>query len=139
MLKRQDLQNEWEDIVAKGTLQYNLLNRNERVWFNIEPLANSGLIDHYTNYGAEKNLELIEDLNYLGLNEISDLFQEVNNFFKERKPPKNIEDRNNEKYDWSDEKKGILEQNEKIFWSKVNFLEKKLLSHINKNIITNNR
>lgn len=134
MLKRKNLQKKWENLVKKGSLDYESLNKNERVWFNIEPLTISGLIDHYTNYGAEKNSDLLEDLEHLNLPELSNLFKEINNFFKTNKPPKDIDKRNDEIFNWSDEKKQILDKNEKIFWSKSSLLEEILLTHINEKI-----
>ncbi|AQS94501.1 hypothetical protein BXQ17_10680 [Polaribacter sp. BM10] len=135
MLKRKYLQNEWEEIVRKGSLKYQSLSKDERIWFNLEPIANEGLVDHYMNYGAERNSDLIEDLDYLGLIEISNLFKKTNILFFKNKPPKNIDERNEEMYNWSINSKNILEKNEKNFWKKVGVLEKKLLSHINENIL----
>jgi len=135
MLKRKDLQNEWEEIVSKGSLKYYSLSKNERVWFNLESIANEGLIDHYTNYGAERNSDLIEDLDYLGLIEIGNLFKKTNNLFFKNKPPKNIDKRNDEIYNWSSNNKIIFEENEKSFWEKVDVLEKNLLKHINESIL----
>ena len=135
MLKRKYLQNEWEEIVRKGSLKYQSLSKNERVWFNLEPITNGGLIDHYMNYGAERNSDLIEDLDYLGLIEISNLLKKTNVLFFKNKPPKNIDERNDEMYNWSSNSKNILEKNEKKFWEKVDVLEKKLLTHINEKIL----
>ena len=59
-------QNTWEKLVDKGFDNYKNLKREERIWFNIEPITTHGVWDHYVNGGAEHNADLIEDLLYLG-------------------------------------------------------------------------
>jgi hypothetical protein len=132
MKSRQELQNIWESIVEKGYSNYNSLTRCERVWFNIERLTTSGLIDYYINHEGEYNLEIIEDLEYLGFKIVGNLFREINSLFLNGIPSKDIDERNNEIYEWNDKNRSLLDENEKKFWEKADSLEIALLEHINK-------
>ena len=75
---REEAQPVWERIVKRGFTNYHKLTRDERVWFNIEPLITSGLWDHYVNGGADKNADTIEDLEYLNFSSIAKLLHEFN-------------------------------------------------------------
>ena len=68
----------WEKIVDTGFSAYEKLTRNQRVWFNIEPLTTGGLWDHYINNGAGKNADTIEDLEFLNFSSIAVLLREFN-------------------------------------------------------------
>lgn len=134
MKSRQELQNIWESIVEKGYSNYNSLTSCERVWFNIEPLTTSGLIDHYINHGGEYNLETIEDLEHLGFKNVGNLFREINSLFSNGVPPKDIDERNNEVYEWNEKNRSLFDENERKFWEQADSLEIALLEHINKYI-----
>ena len=43
-----------------------------------------------------------------------------------------IDERNNEIYEWNDKNRSLLDENEKKFWEKADSLEIALLEHINK-------
>ena len=72
-MTRDEAQPAWEKIVDLGFSDYKKLSREQRVWFNIEPLTTDGLWDHYMNYGADKNMDTIEDLEYLNFHSVANL------------------------------------------------------------------
>lgn len=80
-MTRDEAQLAWEIIVDKGYSDYKSLSRDERVWFNIEPLTTDGLWDDYMNTGAEFNAETIEDLDYIGFNSVANLLREFNQIY----------------------------------------------------------
>ena len=129
-MKREDFQDKWEEIVGKGYSSYPELSREERVWFNLEPLTTDGLVDHYINYGAEHNSDTIEDLKYLNHNTIADLMTLFNSRFK-KGVPFDIDDRNDEIEEFDEE---FVEEIDEKYWSLNDSLEESLLSHIIKNI-----
>ncbi len=45
-MTREEVQPAWEKIVNTGFSDYNKLTKEQRVWFNIEPLITDGLWDH---------------------------------------------------------------------------------------------
>lgn len=128
-MTRDDAQPSWEKIVEIGFSDYGKLNRNQRVWFNVEPLTTSGLIDHYVNYGAEHNADTIDDLDFLGFTNIADLMRKLNGHFPQGKPPVDIDERNDQlsKIDES-----LVDEVDEAFWEESDDLEEALLTHINK-------
>lgn len=129
---REELQSKWEEIVDKGFRNYESLSRAERVWFNLEPLTTGGLFDQYMNYGAEHIEKTIEDLVYLGFDDIADLVRQMNMLFPDSIPPKDIDERNEVIQKWTvDQEKqmGVIDEK---FWKKCKNLEETLLSFINK-------
>jgi hypothetical protein len=77
-MTREESQLAWKKIVDKGFSDYSKLNRDERVWFNIEPLVELGLWDHYMNSGADHNADTIDDLEYLNFSSIANLLRKFN-------------------------------------------------------------
>jgi len=77
-MNREKSQPAWKKIVDKGFSDYSKLNRDERVWFNIEPLVELGLWDHYMNTGADHNADTIDDLEYLNFTSIANLLRNFN-------------------------------------------------------------
>lgn len=71
-MTREDAQSAWVKIVNTGFSDYEKLTREQRVWFNVESLTTDGLWDHYMNLGADKNLDTIEELEYLIFASIAD-------------------------------------------------------------------
>ena len=132
MKSREEFQDIWELIVEKGFSDYNSLELNERIWFNVESLTTGGLIGHYINHGGDYNIDTIEDLEHLGFKNISNLFREINSLFPSGVPPENIDERNDEIYKWSNKNKDLLDKNENRFWEQADDLEMSLLAHINK-------
>ena len=130
-MTRQEAQSQWEKIVDKGFYNYATLTRDERVWFNLEPLANGGIIDNYINNGGEHNLDTIQDLNYLGFNDVAQLMMKINKLFKKGYPPTEINERNDEIESWGEKYNLFLDEYENIFWSRSADLEKALVIHIN--------
>ncbi|GER59809.1 DMP19 family protein [Patiriisocius marinus] len=128
-MTRDDFQEAWELIVVKGFSNYEELTKNERIWFNIEPLVVDGLIDHYINYGAEYNSDTIADLKLLNQHEIAELMIEFNSKFK-KGVPADIDDRNGEIGKF---KEAFIEEIDEKFWVLNDKLEISLLSHITQN------
>ncbi len=131
-MTRDEAQAAWEKIVDIGFSDYFLLTRDQRIWFNIEPLTTDGIIDHYINYGAEHNADTIEDLEYLGFSDIAEQLRKVNSLFIGGMPPKHIDERNNEIVSWDGKYDDALEEIEKYYWSRNDALENALLEHINR-------
>ncbi len=77
-MTRAEVQIAWEKIVDIGCSEYSDLTRDQRVWFNIEPLIINGLWDHYMNFGADYNVETIADLEYLDFRSIANLLKKFN-------------------------------------------------------------
>ncbi len=127
-MTREEAQLAWEGIVDLGFSDYEKLSREQRVWFNIEPLTTDGLIDHYVNYGAEHNADTIEDLEYLGFNDIANLMRNFNQLFPNEKPPIDIDERNELLGEFDEE---LVESMDEKFWARCDDIEDKLLEHIN--------
>ncbi len=130
-MTRDDAQQNWEIIVEKGFSDYALLTKDEKVWFNVEQLVIEGIFDHYINYGAEHNQDTIDALNYLGFEDISELMKQINSFFKNGKPPVDIDERNEEWSDFCDRHENQLNEIDEKFWLRSKELELALLNHIN--------
>jgi hypothetical protein len=129
-MTREEAQPAWEVIVDIGCTSYSTLSRAQRVWFNVEPLATGGIIDHYVNHGAEHTQDTIDDLDYLGYREVADLLRRVNSLFEKGTPPFDINERNEEMASWPDEKVEILDEVEDAFWATSGKLEAAMLHHI---------
>lgn len=131
-----DFQENWNKLVDKGSTDYDSLTRDERVWFNIQILmgdvVNGGLISHYYNFGADRNLETIEDLQYLGQHTIAAFLIMINSFFPEGQPSRNIDERNNIIEKWTDEweHNDLLEMLDNKFYEAEKRLESRLIDHI---------
>ncbi|WCT11490.1 DMP19 family protein [Mucilaginibacter jinjuensis] len=132
MKTREELQSKWEEIVDKGFRNYESLSRAERVWFNLEPLTTGGLFDQYMNYGAEHIEKTIEDLVYLGLDDIAELIRQMNMLFPDETPPKDIDKRNEVIQKWTMDQEKQMDFIDEKFWEKCENLEKTLLAFINK-------
>lgn len=131
-MTRQEVQSAWEIIVDKGFSNYQSLTRDERVWFNLEPLTTGGISDHYINYGAEHNKDTIKDLEYINCHEIANLLKRINRFFIWRKPSKNIDRRNRQIMRIENRHPDLLNIIDSKYWGLNEKLEKELLEHINK-------
>jgi hypothetical protein len=131
-MTRDEAQAAWEKIVDVGFNNYSSLTREQRVWFNLEPLTTDGIIDHYVNNGAEHNDDTIDDLEYLGFSDIAEQLRKINKLFTGGKPPIDINERNDQLVSWDDEHSDILDEVDKYYWKRNNDLENSLLEHINK-------
>jgi hypothetical protein len=129
-MDRIDFQDAWVKIVDIGFSDYNKLGRDQRVWFNVEPLTTDGIIDHYINSGAEHNADTIEDLEMLGHAEIADMLRQINKLFKNGKPPFEIVERNDEFVAFAERDGEIIDELDSRFWMLNESLEKSLLEHI---------
>jgi hypothetical protein len=134
-MTREQFQPAWEAIVTIGFSAYGSLTRDRRVWFTIEPLTTFGLVDHYVNSGADHNEDTIDDLEFLGFTDVADQLRTINRLFKTGKPPKDIDERNEELVDLGEEYDELLDQLERDFWQRNDALEKSLLKHIIKLVI----
>lgn len=81
MKSEEELQLIWNKVVEIGFDSYKKLNREQRVWFNLEPLTTEGLWDHYVNGGGKYNKDIREDLLRLGFPQIAQLLARLNKLF----------------------------------------------------------
>lgn len=123
-MAREEAQDAWEKIVDLGFRDYNKLTREQRVWFNIEPLATDGLWDHYMNHGADKNADTIEDLDYLNFNSVANQLREFNKRYFPNGVPDGPDAREEqfEKFD-EDQLEDYIEEMEDKFWEISDDLE----------------
>ena len=130
-MTREEAQDAWEKIVDLGFKDYNKLTREQRVWFNIEPLTTNGLWDHYMNHGADKNPDTIEDLDYLNFNSVANQLREFNKRYFPNGVPDGPDAREEqfEKFD-EDQLEDYIEEMDDKFWEISDDLESVLLEHI---------
>ena len=131
MKTREELQDHWERIVDKGFKDYNSLTREERIWFNLEPLTTDGIFFIYTNEGAENILDIIEDLEFLNHHKISALVKKMNKLFPNNTPPKNVDDRNEIIENWTEKQESKMEDIDDEFWEFSEDLEETLIVYLN--------
>ena len=137
-MTREEAQSAWEKIVDTGFSDYQELTRDQRVWFNIEPLTTDGLWDHYMNNGADKNADTIEDLEFLNFSTIAGLLRKFNQTYFPQGVPEGPDARQEQldKFPESQLESDIEEMDNK-FWEICDDLENALLEHINKTGIGN--
>ena len=130
-MTREKAQDAWEKIVDLGFKDYNKLTREQRVWFNIEPLTTDGLWNHYMNHGADKNPDTIEDLDYLNFNSVANQLREFNKRYFPNGVPDGPDAREEqfEKFD-EDQLEDYIEEMDDKFWEISDDLESVLLEHI---------
>ena len=132
-MTRDEAQTSWERIVDLGFSDYNKLSREERVWFNVEPLITDGLWDHYVNYGADKNSDTIEDLEYLNAHSVANLLRDFNNVYFPKGVPEGPDERQNQLDKFNEEQlENDIDEMDDTFWDISDKLENVLLKHINK-------
>lgn len=132
-MTREEAQPAWEKIVDTGFSEYQKLTREQRVWFNIEPLITDGLWDHYVNYGADKNAETIQDLEYLNFSSIANQLRKFNKTYFPKGVPEGPDARQEQFDKFSEEQLGKdIEEMDNKFWEVYSDLEMALLNHINK-------
>jgi len=132
-MTRDEAQPTWEKIVDLGLSDYKKLTREQRVWFNIEPLTTDGLWDHYMNYGADKNLDTIEDLEYLNFHSVTNQLREFNRTYFPNGVPEGSDARQ-EEFDKfpEDQLENDIEKMDEKFWKVSEDLENSLLEHISR-------
>jgi len=130
-MTRDEVQNAWDKIVEIGFADYEKLTREQRVWFNIEPLTTDGLWDHYINHGADKNVDIIADLEYLNFNSVANQLRDFNKAYFQNGVPKGPDARQEvfDKFD-EDELEDYIEEMDDKFWEVSDELENTLLEHI---------
>lgn len=132
-MTREEAQVAWEKIVNQGFSDYNKLTRDQRVWFNIEPLTTAGLWDHYVNSGADKNSKIIEDLEYLNFHSIASLLRKFNQTYFPNGVPQGSNTRQEEFNKFpEDQLENDIEEMDCKFWEKSGEIEGYLLEHINR-------
>lgn len=132
-MTREEAQNAWEKIIDKGFSEYEKLTREERVWFNIEPLTTDGLWDHYVNHGADKNINTIEDLESLNFHSIANQLREFNKTYFPNGVPERPDVRQVQFDKFSEDKlEDDIEEMDNKFWNLSDEIENALLEHINK-------
>lgn len=138
-MTREEAQSAWVKIVDTGFSDYKKLTRDQRVWFNIEPLTTGGLWDHYMNYGADRNADTIEDLEYLNFPSIATQLLGFNKTYFPHGVPEGPDARQEQfdKFPESQLQFDIDDMDDK-FWDINDELEKALLEHINKTGIGKN-
>ena len=132
-MTREEVQPAWEKVVDTGFSDYNKLTREQRVWFNIESLTTDGLWDHYVNFGADKNADTIEDLEYLNFTSVANQLREFNKIYFPKGVPEGPDARQDvfDKFPEEQIERHIEEMDDK-FWKICGELENTLLAHINK-------
>ncbi len=130
-----DFQNSWEKLVEKGYKDYLSLTSDERIWYNIQSLIgsldNGGLISFYYNSYGERVYETIEDLKFLGFQDIANILIEINKLFPNENPSIDINERNIDISNWPNGKyELVLDNLDKLFYSKEEQLEQQLILHI---------
>lgn len=132
-MTRDEAQPAWEKIVDTGFSDYKKLTREQRVWFNVEPLRTDGLWDHYMNHGADKNSDTIDDLEYLGFHSVANQLRAFNLTYFPNGVPKEPDARQNEfdKFPEDQLEKDIEDMDDK-FWKLSDDLDRALLEHINR-------
>ena len=131
-MTREEAQPAWERIVDLGFSDYNKLTREQRVWFNIEPLTTDGLWDHYVNHGANKNLDTIEDLEYLNYHFVANQLREFNKIYFPKGVPEGPDARQDQFEKFPEEQlENHVEEMDDKFYEISNDLENALLDHIN--------
>ncbi|MBC6365192.1 DUF4375 domain-containing protein [Algoriphagus sp. AK58] len=132
-MTRDEAQTAYIKIVETGFSDYNKLSREQRVWFNIEPLITDGLWDHYMNNGADRNSDTIEDLEYLNFTSIANQLRKFNKSYFPEGIPQGPDARQEQfdKFPESQLEKDIEEMDSK-FWEICSALDQALLDHINK-------
>jgi hypothetical protein len=132
-MTREEAQLAWEKIVDLGFSNYPKLTCDQRVWFNIEPLTTGGLWDHYMNYGADKNADTIEDLEYLTFHSIANQLRRFNETYFPIGVPEGPDARQDQLDTFSEEQlEADIEEMDNRFWEVCDDLENVLLAHINK-------
>ena len=132
-MTREEAQSAWEKIVDIGFSDYQKLTVDQRVWFNIEPLTTDGLWDHYMNSGADKNLDTIDDLEYLNFSSIANQLRKFNKKYFPKGVPKGPDARQEQLDEFPGEQlEQDIEEMDDKFWDICDDLEKALLDHINK-------
>jgi hypothetical protein len=129
-MDRMDFQDAWVKIVDIGFSDYDKLTRDQRVWFNTEALTTGGIVDHYINSGAEHNADTIDDLIFLGYDEVANMLRQINRLFKNGQPPVDIQERNDEFVSFGDNNEELIDEIEKRFWELQESIDKSLLEHI---------
>ncbi len=132
-MTREEAQTAWKKIVDTGFSDYQKLTRDQRVWFNVEPLTTDGLWDHYMNSGADKNANTIDDLEYLNFSSIANQLRNFNKIYFPQGVPEGPDARQ-EQFDKfpEDQLEKDIEEMDSKFWETCSDLENALLDHINK-------
>lgn len=130
-MTREEAQIAWEKIVDLGFANYNKLTREQRVWFNVEPLTTDGLWDHYMNHGADKNADTIADLEYLNFSLVANQLRGFNKTYFPNGIPEGSDARQEQfdKFD-EDQLEDDIEEMDGKFWKLSDDLEIALMKHI---------
>lgn len=132
-MRREEVQPAWEKVVDIGCSNYQKLTRDQRVWFNIEPLTTDGLWDHYMNLGADKNVDTIEDLEYLNFSSIANQLRKFNETYFPQGVPEGPDARQEQFDKFSEEQlEADIEEMDNKFWKVCDNVENVLLEHINR-------
>jgi len=136
-----DFQVKWKQLEDKGCSDYQTLNENERVWFNIQSfmsaLDDGGLISYYYNTGADHMIETTADLKKLGLDAIVEQLEKINQLFPDIEILKDFDKRNDVINSWDhendDDLNATLNEAEKNIAGLSDLMEEKLVEYILEN------
>lgn len=130
-MTRDEAQPIWEKIVDIGLSDYSKLTRKQRIWFNLEPLTTDGLWDHYVNYGADKNSDTIEDLDFLSFESIANHLRKFNNKYFPNGVPQGPHKRQIQLNDFPEKELELdIQKMDNHFWEIYEELEISLLVNI---------
>jgi len=132
----------WIKVAEKGIKDYNSLNSVERVWFNcrvvIDSTNNGGLISYYYNSGAENVYDAIDDIKFLGFENISEIIQKYNMIlFKGSPVPTDIDKRNDYINELDERTDGLLQNLENELAKILKDLELSLENYLRKEKMLN--
>jgi len=136
-----DFQANWLKLEKKGCSNYQSLNENERVWFNIQSFMSAfddgGLISYYYTAGADHMVETTTDLKKLGLNAVVEELEKINQLFPDMEILKDFDKRNEIIDSWDhendDDLNVTLNQAEKNIADMSDLMEEKLIEYILEN------
>lgn len=89
----------WMELVEKVMMgEYETMNEDERIWFNIRSLIDSvddgGIMSYFYNSNADYIEETLEDLKKIGADEVVDMIMSICELFPGAKPSKDTDERN---------------------------------------------
>jgi hypothetical protein len=134
LMKLEDFEEQWEELVDKAMKDYNSLSRDERIWYNTQTLmeqaGNAGIISYYYNEGADHVMDAIEDLEIIGFTEPTGLLRRINDIFHSG-TLSDIEKRNETINGWEDDRYGkLFEEADEKFEGFQKQFEMKILDFI---------
>jgi hypothetical protein len=130
-MTREEAQEAWVKVCELGFSNYSQLSREQRVWFNLEPLSLGGLWDLYMNNHADRIGDMIEDLDYLNFSFVANQLRIFNEAYFPNGVPKGPDARRAQLDQFPEgQVTQAIESLDVEFWKKSRELESALLDHI---------